>query len=319
MQILIAGGTGFVGTALASELDGRGHDVTALSRTPDDAGLPDGVDTVAADVTDADDVAAVVGEVGPDAVINLVALSPLFRPSGGDGVHERVHLGGTENLVAAADSHDVDRFLQMSALGADPEGPTHYIRAKGRAERVVTDSALDWTIVRPSVVFGDGGEFVPFTKLLTTPYVTGLPGGGKTRFQPVWIGDLAPMLADCLDDDRHVGETYELGGPEVLTLADVARAVYRANGTPLVVLPIPMILAKLGLVVAGLVPGVPMGSDQYRSLRFDNTVRENDVGAFGRAPDELRTLADYLDGDRRDAGVGRADAARTDPVGDATQ
>ncbi|MBV0922646.1 complex I NDUFA9 subunit family protein [Halomicroarcula limicola] len=299
MRILLLGGTGFVGRRLAARLVERGHDVTALARSPDATALPDGVRTVAGDVTDLDALDSAFDR--QDAVVNLVALSPLFEPDGGNEMHGRVHLGGTENAVAAAERHGVSRFVQVSALGADPDGPTHYIRAKGEAETVVRDSALDWTIVRPSVVFGDGGEFVSFTRLLTTPYVTGLPGGGKTRFQPIWVEDLAEMLADCVTDERHVGETYELGGPDVLTLADVARAIYRADGKPLRVLPVPMTLARIGLTIGGSVPGFPMGPDQYRSLKFDNTVAHNDVTAFGHSETDLRSFEEYLDeGGERD-------------------
>ncbi len=302
MHVLLVGGTGFVGSALARELHDRGHAVTVLARTPDDASLPDGIRTVAGDVTDYDSIEAAFE--GQDVVVNLVALSPLFQPPGGAGMHERVHLGGTENVVEAAEAHGVDRLVQVSALGADPDGPTAYIRAKGAAEAVVRSSSLEWTVVRPSVVFGDGGEFVTFTKKLTTPYVTGLPGGGKTRFQPIWVGDLAPMLADCAVEHRHVGEVYELGGPEVLTLAEVASLAYRADGRSVAVLPVPMPLARIGLTLADVVPGIPMGVDQYRSLKFDNTVAENDVAAFGRSPGDLRTLAAYLgvsEPDRTDA------------------
>ncbi|WP_227354253.1 complex I NDUFA9 subunit family protein [Haladaptatus salinisoli] len=295
MRVLIVGGSGFVGTALTEELHERGHDVTVLARNPEDAALPAGVETVAGDVTDYESVEGAFG--GRDAAVNLVALSPLFQPSGAS--HEEVHLGGTENVVRACEERDVPKLVQMSALGADPDGPTAYIRAKGRAEGVVRDSTLDWILVRPSVVFGDGGEFVSFTKTLTTPYVTGLPGGGKTRFQPIWVGDIAPLLADCAEDDGRAGRTYEFGGPEVLTLADVTRLAYRAEGKSVVVLPIPMPLAGLGLRLAGLVPFVPMGADQYRSLKFDNTVAENDVRAFDRDPDDLRRLADYLGVDDR--------------------
>ncbi len=290
MRVLIAGGSGFVGTALTNELHARGHDVTVLARSPDEADLPAGVETVSGDVTDYDSIESAFAE--QDAVVNLVALSPLFQPSGAS--HEEVHLGGTENVVRACEEHGVSKLVQMSALGADSEGSTAYIRTKGKAEEVVRDSALDWVLVRPSVVFGEGGEFVSFTKFLTTPYVTGLPGGGKTRFQPIWVGDLAPILADCVDDDSHVGETVEIGGPEVLTLADVTKLAYRADGKSVVVLPIPMPLAGLGLTLAGPLPFVPMGPDQYRSLQFDNTVAENDIQSFGRNLGDLRTLADYL-------------------------
>ncbi|GAA0198076.1 complex I NDUFA9 subunit family protein [Haladaptatus pallidirubidus] len=290
MRVLIVGGSGFVGTALTKELDARQHDVTVLARSPDKADLPAGVETVSGDVTDYESIDGAFAE--QDAVVNLVALSPLFQPSGPG--HEEIHLGGTKHVVRACEERGVQKLVQMSALDADSNGQTAYIRAKGNAEQVVRDSSLDWVLVRPSVVFGDGGEFLSFTKVLTTPYVTGLPGGGKTRFQPVWVGDLAPILADCVQDESHIGETVELGGPEVLTLADVAKLAYRAEGKSVVILPIPMPLAGIGLRLAGPIPFIPMGADQYRSLKFDNTVAENDVQSFDRDPSDLRTLAEYL-------------------------
>ena len=292
MRVLLVGGTGFIGSALAHELLDRGHTVTALARSPNVGVIPDGVSTVAGDVTNYDSLERAFD--GRDVVVNLVALSPLFTPSGGNRMHEHVHLGGTENVVDAAETTGVRRLVQLSALGADPDGPTAYVRAKGAAERVVRDSDLDWTIVRPSVVFGDGGEFISFTKTLTTPYLTGLPGGGETRFQPLWVGDLAPMLAEAVVHDQHVGKIYELGGPDVLTLAEVASLAYRADGKPLTVLPVPMPLARLGLTLAGTVPKIPLGVDQYRSLKFDNTVVQNDVAAFGRSRSDLYTLSEHL-------------------------
>jgi NADH dehydrogenase len=291
MDILVTGGTGFIGSHLCPVLAERGHDVTAMARSPEDADLPEGVEAVAGNVTEYESIVDAFADV--DVVVNLVALSPLFKPSGGSEMHERIHLGGTRNVVQAAEEQGVQKLVQMSALGADPDGPTAYIRAKGRAEQVVRESDLAWTIVRPSVVFGDGGEFVGFTKLLTTPYVTGLPGGGTTPFQPIWVGDLAPMLADCVREE-HDGETYELGGPAVLALRDVTELVYRAEGKPVSVLPVPMPLARLGLSLADPLPFVPFGRDQYRSLGVDNTVRDNDVTAFGVDPGDLRALSSYL-------------------------
>jgi NADH dehydrogenase len=292
MRVLVTGGTGFIGTHLCRELDERGHDVTALARDPGGADLPSGVETAVGDVTAADSIRPAFED--QDAVVNLVALSPLFKPKGGDGAHFEVHLEGTKNVVAAAEEAGVDRMLQMSALGADPEGATAYIRAKGQAEDVVRESDLDWTIIRPSVVFGDGGEFVGFTKKLAPPFLTPLPGGGKTRFQPIHVGDLAPMLADAVVEDEHIGEAYELGGPERLTLAEIAKRIHRSEGRSATVVPVPMGLAKVGLSVLDAVPGAPMGRDQYRSLRFDNVTDDNDVGAFGVDEADLTTLDDYL-------------------------
>jgi len=293
MNVLVVGGSGFIGRNLCAELLDRGHDVTALSRSPDPDALPPGVETAVGDVTAYDSIEPAFE--GQDAVYNLVSLSPLFEPRGGNEKHDEVHRGGTEHCLRAAADHGVDRFVQMSALGADPDGATHYLRAKGRAEELVRDTDRDWTIVRPSVVFGDGAEFIEFTRKLTPPVVAPLPGGGKTRFQPIHIGDLVPMLADTVEDDRHVGATYELGGPEVLTLAEVATLARRAQGRSVTVLPVPMALAGVGLSIAGAIPGFPLGPDQYRSLRFDNTTEDNDVDAFDVEAVEMTTLAEYLE------------------------
>jgi NADH dehydrogenase len=305
MHALVVGGTGFIGEHLCRELHDRGHDVTALSRSPGDGTLPDGVETAMGDVTAYDSIESAFE--GQDAVINLVALSPLLRPRGGNEMHDEIHRGGTENVVRAAEAHGVERIVQMSALGADPDGETAYTRSKGQAEEIVRESDLEWVIFRPSVVFGDGGEFLPYTKRLALPYLTPLPGGGKTRFQPIWIGDLVPMLATAAEtggtEDPHAGETYEIGGPEVLTLAEIARLAHGADGRPVGVVSIPMGLAGLGLKsldlvpgsVLDAVPGVPrMGGDQYRSLRFDNTVERNDVDAFAIDESDLHTVSAYL-------------------------
>jgi len=298
MKVLVTGGTGFIGRHLCAELDERGHDVTALSRSPEDDVVPDGVETVVGDATAYDSIEGAFE--GQDAVVQLVSLSPLWQPNGGDDRHFEVHLGGTENCVASAEEHGVDRFLQMSGRGADPNGTTAYIRSKGQAEAVVRQSDLDWTIFRPSVVFGEGGEFVSFTKRLKGMFapklpIYPLPGGGKTTsFMPIWVGDLVPMLADALEGDEHVGATYDVAGPEVLSLREITNLVYEAEGKSVSIVPIPMALAGVGLKTMGMMPGFPMGGDQYRSLQFDNTIADNDVSAFGVDPDDLRTVGAYL-------------------------
>lgn len=292
MNVLVTGGTGFVGQYLCGELADRGHDVTALARTPDEESIPEGVEMALGDVTAYD---SMVGAFeGRDAVVNLVSPSPLFVPKGGNEMYERIHLGGTENCIEAAQEHGVERFVQMSALGADPTGETHYIRAKGRAETAVRESGLDWTILRPSVIFGDGAGFLEFTRKLTPPVLAPLPGGGKTRFQPVYIGEFVSMIAETVESDGYSGEIYEIGGPEILTLAEVAKLIRKARGQSVTIVSVPMALAGLGLTIGGAIPKFPMGRDQYRSLQFDNTVDANDVDAFGYEPAELKTLAEYL-------------------------
>jgi len=220
MDVLVAGGSGFIGRALCRVLVDRGHEVTAASRTPDADGLPAAVETAVADVSESDLEELVDGH---DAVVNLVAL-PSHVQSRGQS-HEAVHFEGTRHLVAAAERTGVERFVQLSGLGVESGVDTAYFRAKRRAERVVRDADLEWVIYRPSVVFGDGCAFIPFIERISPPLATLLPGGERTWLQPIWVDDLAPMLADGLENDRHIGQCYEIGGPERLTLAETVSRI----------------------------------------------------------------------------------------------
>lgn len=292
MRILVTGGTGFVGQHLCRELHERGHDVTAMARNPEDADLPGGVGTAMGDVESYESIEA--NFEGQDVVVNLVALSPLFQPKGGDERHFEVHRDGTENVVRAAEAHAVPKMFQMSGTGADPDAETAFLQAKGEAEEIVRDSDLEWVVFRPAVIFGDGGEFVPVMKKLAPPYLTPLPGGGRTRFQPIWVGDVVPMIADAIEDDSYDGQVYEIVGPETLTMADVAELAHEAEGRSVNVLTVPMPIVKLGLSMGDHVPRSPMGSDQFRSLQMDNVVEDDDIDAFGVSEDDLTTLAEYL-------------------------
>jgi NADH dehydrogenase len=294
MNVLVAGGAGFVGRALCAELAARGHDVTAASRSPDPGVLPDRVATAELDVTDPP---LHEGVAGHDAVVNLVALPSHVESSRS---HERVHLGGTRNLLRASEATAVERFVQLGGLGVDAGVDTAYFRAKRRAERLVRDADTGWVVYRPSVVFGDGCAFLPFVRRLARPGVVPLPGGGRSRLHPIWVGDLAPMLADGVTDADRAGGTYELGGPAVLTLADIVRLV----GDDPTVVPVPGPVAAVGATVAEAVPGLPVGRDQYRALGHDNVADPNDVTAFGVSPGSLLSLEAYLRGEAAPATTG---------------
>lgn len=295
MHVLVTGGTGFVGRHLCRELDDRGHDVTAFSRSPDDTVLPPDVTTARGDVTDRSSLDNAMA--GMDAVVHLVALSPLFKPAGGERRHQTVTTEGTRNVLRAAEDADVGRMVYQSALRVDPNSRIPYLRAKGRAEEAVRASSLDWVITRPSIIFGEGGEFLRFVELVTTPYVTALPGGGRTMtFQPIWVEEFVPMLADCVEDEDRTDRTYEFGGPEELTLADVTREIYRARGQSVVILPVPVPLAQVGLAVADPLPFIPMGRGQARAFRYENVTDDSDVPEFGVDPASLTTLDSYLGG-----------------------
>ena len=290
MNVLVCGGNGFIGRHLCAALVDRGHDVTALSRDPDPADLPEGVETAMGDVTAYDSIEGHFE--GMDAAVNLVALSPLFKTKA--AAYDRVIRQGTEHCVRAAEEHGVERFVFMSGIHAAPDAPTPYLRAKGEAEAVVRDGDPSWVIYRPTLVFGEGCEIVEFVSLVTTPFVTGLPGGGSVRYQPMAVEDLAPMLAAGVTDEDRAGETYELGGPEVITLAEMTRLVYRSRGRSVRILPIPTSLAKVGLSVAQYVPYFPLGADQGKAMDIDLTVEHNDVDAFDVDSAEMRTLEEYL-------------------------
>lgn len=293
MNILVTGGDGFVGRNLCSELAERGHDLTVLSRTPDPSVLPDGTETTVGDVTEYGSIADAFA--GQDVAINLVALSPLYQPPD-EPSHEEVHVSGTRNTVKAAIEHDLDYVVQMSSVGVNPSGETGYVRAKGWAEWVVLTADIDTIVFRPNIMFGDDDEFVNFVERTTLPYVTALPDGGTTPFQPLWVGDTAAMVADAIGNDDHRNEIYELAGPEELTLADVTNRLYRARGRSVTILSVPMELVDVGLALAHLVPQIPFGIDQARSLKMDFTANRVDLAAFDRSEDDLTTLDAYLNG-----------------------
>lgn len=292
MNVLVIGGDGFVGKHLCKELVDRGQDVTALSRTPDRSALPDEVAVISGDVTEYDSIEGAFE--GEDVVVNLAALPPLHQPPTGTS-HDSVCVGGSINAVEAAQEHSVTKFIEMSSLGADPNGETAYWRTQGLGEKVVRYSTLDSVIFRPSFIFGDGSETFAFIKNHTTPYVTILPDGGMCpRFQPISITDSAQMFADAVENDEHVGETYELGGPEVLTLGEVAQMLYQAEGKSVEILPVPMLLATVALYAVDPIPVVPLGIDQARALEMNNATDHNDIDAFGFDKSDLTTLAEYL-------------------------
>ncbi|WP_256390914.1 complex I NDUFA9 subunit family protein [Natronoarchaeum rubrum] len=297
MNVLVTGGDGFVGRHLCAELLYRGHDVTSLSRTPDPSVLPDAVELAEGDVTDYESIEGAFE--GKDVAVNLAALPPLHQPPK-ETSHDSVCIGGSINAVEAAEEHGISKFVEMSSLGADPNGDTAYWRTQGLGEKIVRYSELDWIVFRPSFIFGEGSETFTFVRRHTTPYVTALPDGGdRPRFQPIWIGDCAEIFADGIEDDAYDGEVYELGGPEVLSFGEVTRMLYEADGKSVEIVPVPMGLATVALYAVDPIPSIPLGVDQARALKMSNVTDHNDVGAFGYEMSDLTTLSTYLDGGRR--------------------
>lgn len=293
MDVLVAGGDGFVGRNVCAELVGRGHAVTSLSRTPDPDVLPDAVELVTGDVTDYDSIEGAFE--GKDAAVNLTALPPLHQPRPGT-YHDTVCIGGVMNAVHAAEAHGVTRYVEMSSLGADPGSSIAYWRTQGLGDRVAQYSDLDWVVLRPSFIFGEGSETFAFIEQYTTPYLTVLPAGGRhPSFQPIFVEDVAVVVAEAIEGDRYVGSVYDLGGPEMLTFGEVTRLLYRAAGKPVGIVPVPMKLVKVALYAAEPLQLVPLGIDQARALEMTNVAEPNEVDAFGLDETDLMTVSTYLE------------------------
>jgi NADH dehydrogenase len=266
-NVLVVGGSGFVGRYVVSELVGRGCRVLVPSRRRDKARhlilLPT-CDVVDADVHDDTTLGRLIA--GQDAVVNLVGIL-----HGTESQFERAHVTLTRRIVAACAANRVRRYLHMSALGADPDGPSMYQRSKGRAESAVRESTLLWTIFRPSVVFGAEDNFLNlFAKLSAVAPVLPI-GGADVKFQPVWVEDVARAFANCLDNEASVGQAYELAGPTVYTLRELVRFAAEAAGHPRPVIALPDGIARLQARLMELAPGEPLLSrDNIDSMKRDN-------------------------------------------------
>lgn len=292
MKILVMGGDGFVGRHLCAELVDRGHEVTSLSRSPDPEVLPDAVETATGDVTDYDSIEGAYE--GMEAGVNLTALPPLHEPRPGT-FHDTVCIGGAVNSAHAASEHGVDRYVEMSSLGAEMHSPVAYWRTQGIGDMVVEYSDLDWVVLRPSFIFGEDSETFAFIKQYTTPYVTVLPNGGThPTFQPIWVEDMATITADALEDEDHVGNAYNLGGPDVLTFGEVTQMLYEAEGKSVKIISVPRSLAKIGLYAVDPIPSIPFGINQARALDMTNVADHNDIDAFGMNEADLLSLSAYL-------------------------
>jgi len=270
LRVVVLGGTGFVGRALVTRLTGDGHVVRILSRNPArhaDRLVPPGAVVEQCDEYDPDALASAVE--GADAAINLVGI--LNGPGLGDSARafERAHVELTRTLLGACKAAGVPRLLQMSSLGAG-RGSSHYLRTRGAAEELVKASDLAWTIFEPSVIFGAGdGLFCRFGLLLRFAPVLPL-ARASAKFAPVWIGDVVEAFARALDDPATARQTYELYGPDVVTLAQVVRMTARQLGLHRPVISLPDALGRLQAFAMDFVPGKPFSSDNYRSLLTDS-------------------------------------------------
>lgn len=267
-RIVILGGTGFVGRHLVERLCRERYRVCVLSRNPDaqyERALPADAERLTGNVYDPQFLRRAFA--GADAVINLVGI---LNERGDDGRgFARTHVELTAAVIEACRQAGVRRLLQMSALNAG-RGPSHYLKTRGEAERLVKASHLDWTIFQPSVIFGVGdGLLGRFRELLRFTPVLPL-ARAHCKFAPVYVGDVVEAFVRALRRPASVHQVYELYGPETLSLKKLVRWIARSMGWRRWVLPLPDALGWAQAMVAERLPGKPFSRDNFRSLALDS-------------------------------------------------
>ncbi len=270
-RVLVLGGSGFVGRQVCEQLARLGWHITVPTRRAVNAArvqsLP-GLTVIEANVHLEADLARLMP--GHDAVVNLVAVL-----HGSEERFESVHVNLPGKIASAMKKAGVQRLVHISALGADPQGPSMYQRSKARGETVLHNAGLQLTVLRPSVIFGAEDKFLNlFADLQAVAPFMPLAGIG-TRFAPVWVGDVARAVVVCLQKLDTVGQTYELCGPDVMPLGELVQragqwaGVNEGRGRP--VIGLPMWVGWLQAAAMELAPGEPlMSRDNLASMKVDN-------------------------------------------------
>jgi uncharacterized protein YbjT (DUF2867 family) len=275
VKILVTGGTGFVGSRIVHALRAEGRDVRALVRRPaSGAHLASlGVELATGDVTDAASVAAAAD--GCTHVIHLVAIL-----KGKPHDFERVMTRGTQNVIAAAKGAGSERFVLMSALGTNvtTKDVVPYFGAKFAMEQETVASGLEYTIFRPSFVFGHGGALATFMKQVRYSPVVTVIGSGKQRVQPIWIDDVAEHFARALDTPAAANKTFEIGGPDIVTWDELYRTIAKVLGKRRALVHVPAPLARTGARATQWLPKAPLSADQVAMIEAgDNVVTNTDA------------------------------------------
>ena len=294
-MIFITGATGFVGGHLVNDLLSNGHKVRCLVRFEKKGNLLSarGAEVVSGDIASPE---ALRGVLGPDDfVVHLVGI---IEEKGG-ATFRAVHVEGTSNLVAEARRAGVKHFFYQSALGADKNSWSGYLRTKAEAEEIVKQSGLNYTIFRPSLIMGPWDGFTKkILDMLRLSPVIPIPGEGRAKFQPVYIKDWLACINKVIDTPLSYRSTFDIGGPEHLTYREIIEALAEAAGRKKPVFNIPMGLMKISaLFLSAVLSSPPVTPDQLRLLESDNIC---DIGAiekhFGFVPVKLReALKEFIE------------------------
>lgn len=302
MDVLVTGGTGFVGREIVRQLRVSGHRIHLLVRNPQSPGshevaLQHGAKLRPGNVLDPDSLQAAFA--GVDAVIHLVGIISEL----GDQNFENVHVRGTRNVVFASQDAKVAHFLHMSALGASRGARSRYHQTKWEAEELVRRSGLGWSIFRPSIIYGSGDGFVSIlARLIRYSPLVPILGGGQTKFQPVLVKSVGTAFVKALGETRAIGETYDLCGPETFTLDELVDEILSIQRTFRFKVHIPsgaavFLAAFLELLFANVLrQAPPLNRDQLLMLKEDSVGNGQPANLlFGLKPVSFRQgTASYL-------------------------
>ena len=291
--VTVFGGTGFLGRVVVRELARAGWRIRIACRRPDEAlrSKPAGdvgqIVPVPANVRDDASVAAAVD--GADAVINLVGV--LYER--GRQTFRAVHVEAPARIARAASAAGVQRLVHVSALGAGPAAPSAYARSKAAGEAALRDAFPGGTILRPSIVFGPEDSFFNrFAGIARMAPALPLIGGGETRFQPVYVGDVADAVLAVVTRPDAAGRTFELGGPRVYSFAALMTLMLAEIRRKRWLVPVPFWAASAGAFCLEILPKPPLTRDQVRQLQVDNVVSPGAAGLreLGIAPTALEVI-----------------------------
>ena len=294
--VTVFGGSGFLGRHVVRALASRGYRIRVAVRRPELTGhlRPMGkvgqIHAVQANVRYPQSVVAAMRDA--DAAVNLVGI--LFQR--GRQRFDAVQAAGAEAVAQAANAAGAP-LVHVSAIGADANSPAHYGRSKAEGERRVRAALPDAVIMRPSILFGPEDDFFNrFAALARIAPALPLPGGGHTRFEPVYAGDVAEVIARAVDANAKAGTTYELGGPDVHTFRELMEFVLATVHRRRLLVPVPFEVLKLQAAFAQFLPTPPITPDQVEMLKSDNIVsaearREGrTLEAIGIVPESIQAI-----------------------------
>ncbi|ABP35209.1 complex I NDUFA9 subunit family protein [Polynucleobacter asymbioticus] len=299
-DILLIGGNGFVGRVIAAQLQAAGYSVlipTSHVVAGRELRLLPKVHLEDADVHDFDELQNLCGRIQlRGAVINLVGVLHDKEAQPYGKVFKAAHVDLPKNIITAMQLHGLKRYLHMSALGANSQGPSMYQRSKGDGELAVKASSLDWTIFRPSVIFGAQDQFINLFSKLTKLFPALPLANYQAQFQPVSVDDVASAFVGALTMPQTIHQVYDLVGPTVYSMKEIVELAARKVHTKCVIIPVPAFVGYLQALAFEFLPGPTlMSRDNIASMQVPNVLPVNAVDAL---PDVFKISRRSLEGMR---------------------